>query len=122
MPDRASCARSRTRNTGSAARRASASTTCGPTRPWQRTSPPTADAADANRRVPRLNPTSTTGALALASVLLKRSRLAEARDTAAIVLTDARQPRDISAAHELLARIALAGDDAAAARTEAAAA
>jgi arylsulfatase A-like enzyme len=81
-----------------------------------------AEAADAYRHVLRLTPNGTSGALALSSLLLKGGRFAEARDTAAIVLSDRRDARDTAAAHELLARIALAADDPATARKEAAAA
>ncbi len=84
----------------------------------------TNDAVDAYRRVLLQSPDSTSGALALSSALLKLGRFDEAKNAAETILRSRspREPRDVAAAHEALSRIALARNDATAARQEAAAA
>jgi len=83
-----------------------------------------ADAIEAYHHVLQLNPRSTSGALALASALLKVRRFDDANAAARRALESggSREPRDAAAAHELLARVALAREDAPSARREAAAA
>jgi tetratricopeptide (TPR) repeat protein len=83
----------------------------------------TSQSIEAYQRVLRLRPHNTSAALALASAFLALGRFDEAAAAAQTALTDAsHESRDLAAGHELLARIALARDDAATARREAAAA
>jgi len=78
-------------------------------------------AADAYRHLGTLAPADPAGPLGAAASLLKLRRFDEARDEAdqAIEAAGERDARSEAAGHELLARIALARHDAAAARDEA---
>ncbi|HEY6212844.1 MAG TPA: sulfatase-like hydrolase/transferase, partial [Vicinamibacterales bacterium] len=77
-------------------------------------------ALDADHRLESLEPTSPSGYLGSAAVLLKQQKLREAALQAAIAADLAADAASTADAHELLARIALARHDAEAAAAEAA--
>ena len=77
-------------------------------------------ALDADHRLESLEPTSPSGYLGSAAVLLKQQKLREAALQAAIAADLAADAASTADAHELLARVALARHDAEAAAAEAA--